>query len=65
MVVVLLGLEVEFPPAVASVMFWETTCWRTKKKRRRRRSVRRVQKLSSHSLTRSELNHNAQHEEIH
>ena len=32
--VVALGLEVEFPPAVGSVLFWETTCWRGKKKRR-------------------------------
>lgn len=24
--VVALGLEVEFPPAVASVLFWDTTC---------------------------------------
>lgn len=31
--VVVLRLEVEFPPAVGSVLFWETTCWRTKRGR--------------------------------
>lgn len=30
--VVVLGLEVEFPPAVGSVLFSETTCWKGKER---------------------------------